>query len=673
MKPLILFLIPAALLAQSAASINVRPNLPGVANGVNVEKLLTERLSVTQFGAKCDGVTDDTAAIQRGINAINSTGVAATLNFTGVCLIGTVDAMTNDFFVWKPFVSIGGQGIILVSASAPDYNHIFNGSASTMTGLTVSDITIDENAAARTAADGTLHRVAFMTQAGDSITYRNLTFKNGNDVQTIIGDPTTNVTVSKCRFLNWGINAIAHDNSNLYITGTGAIIEGNIFQGGATLFTAIEVHGSSKRVQGNLIYGGYNNGVIVSAQTNPAVDISVTGNTIKVDQNGIEVWAVDGALQGVETSRNHIVIQNVTPGALNGGILNYVANLFAISDWTIDGNTIEFVPDSRAEPTYSLGHCIGITNGGAAGASFHRVHVSNNHLSFCRNAGVAFQTLIAGNEDIRITGNDILSPGLAGTAGDTFASGIDIFPSTTGALDTAMIAHNKITDNFGTRTMQYGIVWQGNSGDGSATSTINDNSITYMDVAATDADFYSISGGSAPNFPIQVFPDLAIIARPLQQGTPAPGTTQTLDKTHPAIYAPVAPSVSHIPAITIQSALTDGLRGGGSCIYIAQDDTGNVTVTDDAGKICFEHDVSLSSKGGMSICFYTSGVASNTSAKVGCFKYSGGIQATPSTPPTCTTDLLGTSYYVTGPPDSIQTCMLNSSVLPTLETVFTAP
>jgi hypothetical protein len=67
---LALFVATAALFGQSARTTNYKPNIPGVANGVNVEDmLLAGRPNVIAFaGADPTGIADSTAAIQACVN-----------------------------------------------------------------------------------------------------------------------------------------------------------------------------------------------------------------------------------------------------------------------------------------------------------------------------------------------------------------------------------------------------------------------------------------------------------------------------------------------------------------------------------------------------------------------------------------------------------------------------
>jgi Pectate lyase superfamily protein len=69
-----------------------------------VSNRLSDFVSVKDFGAVCDGTTDDHAAIQAAINALSSGG---TVNFpNGTCSVGTVG-------ITVPVVTILGTGIIL--------------------------------------------------------------------------------------------------------------------------------------------------------------------------------------------------------------------------------------------------------------------------------------------------------------------------------------------------------------------------------------------------------------------------------------------------------------------------------------------------------------------------------------------------------------------------------
>jgi hypothetical protein len=107
MKILIALAIPCALFAQSARTTNYKPNIPGVANGVNVEDmLLAGRPNVIAFaGADPTGLADSTAAIQACVNYGEQIGAPCYLPML-VKAIGRPAAMYRiATFVTLPAVS----------------------------------------------------------------------------------------------------------------------------------------------------------------------------------------------------------------------------------------------------------------------------------------------------------------------------------------------------------------------------------------------------------------------------------------------------------------------------------------------------------------------------------------------------------------------------------------
>ena len=86
--------------AVDASTVSYDPPFTG---GVltNVEDKLAQYVSVKDFGAVCDGVADDTAAVQAAINYClsNAPGAASTLMINGVCRLGSslkLDIAIND-------------------------------------------------------------------------------------------------------------------------------------------------------------------------------------------------------------------------------------------------------------------------------------------------------------------------------------------------------------------------------------------------------------------------------------------------------------------------------------------------------------------------------------------------------------------------------------------------
>lgn len=125
-----LALLPVAALAQSGAnSTNVKPNLPGVANGQTVEKLITERLSISLFGADATGVNDIGPALTSAINAAGSQrrvfipaipggGATATATVSGGAVTAIAVGLGGGGYVAAPAISLSGGGGSAATAHA---------------------------------------------------------------------------------------------------------------------------------------------------------------------------------------------------------------------------------------------------------------------------------------------------------------------------------------------------------------------------------------------------------------------------------------------------------------------------------------------------------------------------------------------------------------------------
>jgi hypothetical protein len=284
-------------------------------------------VNVKDFGAKGDGSTDDTAAIQAAIVRINASGKPAELYFPpGAYLLATITS--GHFLNWLGGVSFGGSGTIKIGDNVGDYAQIFLAAPGAVSNVFVDGLTIDENSS-HNRFTGPLtaknQRTVFYTTTGENVSYRNAAFLNGNGGNTIVGDTTTNVTVEKCTWVNWGANAATHDNSMLYLNGYGATVMGNEFSAaaGGVAFTAIEIHRSNKIVSHNVIHG-YAVGVIYSAEEPAATNIQIDDNEMSgMLGQGVQIWATDGAVSRIQTAYNKIDM-------IAGESVNGIATLFGL-------------------------------------------------------------------------------------------------------------------------------------------------------------------------------------------------------------------------------------------------------------------------------------------------------------------------------------------------------
>ena len=102
-----------------AATASVRANFAAAAS--EIEALQNRSIDVTAFGAKGDGVTDDTAAIQAVLDAYAGKAVVLIPNtgnkyiITGLTIPSFTHLILNGYLLMKPGTDIGGTGAVNLS------------------------------------------------------------------------------------------------------------------------------------------------------------------------------------------------------------------------------------------------------------------------------------------------------------------------------------------------------------------------------------------------------------------------------------------------------------------------------------------------------------------------------------------------------------------------------
>jgi len=212
---------------------------------------------VTNHGAACDGVTDDTAAIQAAINA--NAGGTVTL-CTGTSIIAP-PSKTEILDLGAGNIRITGCGTgcstLKIKDSAGDFNAIFGPSGGTPSNVQFDNFTMDYNSTNNQPVSLSTYSRDF-TYYGNGCTVTNYDHLQVLDINSVnvayTGCDHSNVTASSFTMNTTG--TYYHDSSVLYIAGDNSLISGNTFQGGvnaAGSTTAIETHASHTSVTGNNI------------------------------------------------------------------------------------------------------------------------------------------------------------------------------------------------------------------------------------------------------------------------------------------------------------------------------------------------------------------------------------------------------------------------------------
>lgn len=93
---------------SGAASIGFSQNGAGGVVRTVLDKM-RESVSVYDFGAKCDGSTDDSAKFQRGANAVSAAGGGTLRIPSGKCYLATTVVIPPNVSLVGPLKSVGGQ------------------------------------------------------------------------------------------------------------------------------------------------------------------------------------------------------------------------------------------------------------------------------------------------------------------------------------------------------------------------------------------------------------------------------------------------------------------------------------------------------------------------------------------------------------------------------------
>jgi len=303
--------------ATTADAVTYTPSGTG-AEARTVANKLGEFVSVKDFGAVGDGVTDDTAAIQDALNAVKKVYVP-----DGTYLCSTVTVSSDNTHIW------GSKGAILKLKNSVDVDLL---DLSNFDNLTISDITLDGNKANQTTD---VDAVCIRGDDNSNVVIQNCIIKNsalsGVNIRNSDGVKIVNNLITDCgtkNSINSGDGIYLAFNSNDYVSGNSVINPARI---GIILKGSVSVNSSRSVVIGNFVNNSGENAIgtedgnvstlIVNnivdtsgdnsfASTKAGIVVGETGETVTVSGNrvvnagsfGIEV--VHGADETIVTNNN---------------------------------------------------------------------------------------------------------------------------------------------------------------------------------------------------------------------------------------------------------------------------------------------------------------------------------------------------------------------------------
>jgi hypothetical protein len=362
-----------------------------------VQTKMRESVSVKDFGAKGDGITDDSTKIEAASLSLFLAGGGDLILPPGTFILGTLSAdvnSINSYITLRNGVNIigSGRGVTTLKIKSGE-NTRFTASnapnvmATTQAGLLsnvrIADLTIDWNGANNLLNSGmtvrnnasiltingaenvTVERVNFKECPGNQDIY----FKNQNYATT----PGSNMVVRDCEFKNVGSGLTGNynlDHTSVYICEDDSIVDNCRFNSSIMVNgTCFELHGSRNSARGNksnyfgrgfylasdyadvtdftVVDGFHNNcaaSFAISAQTYAVNNCVVSRNTFR-QAAGLTFGSVNYFLNGSTIASNDRL--EITDNIFIG--LSYANNRFAqhykTADFVFDRNTVKGFAD----------------------------------------------------------------------------------------------------------------------------------------------------------------------------------------------------------------------------------------------------------------------------------------------------------------------------------------
>ena len=388
-------------------------------------------INVKDFGAKADGITDDTKAIQTAINHASSQSMTTIYFPKGIYSIASYTATSNylrNFCISvHSNISIKGDGDETIIRLA---NHTFDKRDTSANGhiffckevknIQFSDLLIDMNGSNNLVPENVIKNCsAIYGYDGKNFIIKNVTIKNCAGTNMIdIQHEGDNLLVEDCRFINGGNyvgDAIANkgqiDFSFVYSEWSHTIIKNNFIQQqnidiALENYTGgIELHGDNSSATNNYIQGCWP-AVYITSILSPLKNIIVENNTMVDCVTGI-IFYVNHFIKNVLIENNTIHLTKPRSSKIdlcigirvpNGNIKEYnneLANMAPIYDIRIIGNTIS----ADSMQTLSMGMLL---------HSMHESVISGNLIKQMNYGGIVLQGSKWGTDSLLVTKNSFI-------------------------------------------------------------------------------------------------------------------------------------------------------------------------------------------------------------------------------------------------------------------------
>ena len=404
---------------------------------------LKQKVYPQWWGARGDGIADDTSAIQKTINA------AQNIYFPdGIYVLGKIDSggnyLENKLVLLRSNITLSGNGkksVLKLKDHLLDNPDDSSSNAHMMSGYDVSNIKItnlsfDMNGSNNLSPQGKIRNaMALFIRGGSNFFIANCLFKNcaGNNVIALgknrkskrnnSAHIVNNIFVNGGRYVGTPVENVNNkDFSFMYVEWDDSVIEGNTIQqedvniGMHNWSGGIEVHGSNAKVINNTIIG-CDPAIYIAAAPEEISNIVITGNKFLKCLRGISFFLSAGNVKKVEINNNNIELTQsnlrrhghcVGIEVPNGGSDKFDAthaNAGYIDSLNIHNNNITNI--------FGLAYqCVGITM-----HSLKHAIIQHNNITGLSDVGISFLGSPWGSENVDIANNKILDCGIAANVG----------------------------------------------------------------------------------------------------------------------------------------------------------------------------------------------------------------------------------------------------------------